>query len=136
MEGSSSDPNHKSKGICASKDRVVTTSLHGILSVWNACHRDRAIVLSVELTLGDGMLRLYFSHIFIYLHSYEHQQQKRLQEAAPMGTIVQDLILWGSSITYTTQQTTSQAIILRGLDQGFRPASNKRENQIPSASEL
>lgn len=66
MEGSSSDPNHKSKGICASKDRVVTTSLHGILSVWNACHRDRAIVLSVELTLGDGVLRLYFSHIFIY----------------------------------------------------------------------
>lgn len=34
-----------------------------------------------------------------------------------MGTIVQDLILWGSSTTYTSQQTPSQAIILRDLNQ-------------------
>lgn len=39
MEGSSSDPSPKSKGICVSKDRVVATGLHGILSLssW-MCH--------------------------------------------------------------------------------------------------
>lgn len=116
MEGSSSDPSPKPEGICVCNDRVVATGLHGILSLQNTCHHECAILRSVELTLGDGVLKHRFSHTFVNLKNYEHQQQKRWQEAAHMGTMVQDLILWDSSTTYTTQQTASQAIILRDLD--------------------
>lgn len=70
MEDSSSDP--QSKGICASKERVhVGFWLYGILAIMNVPF------CSGKLTLGDGMLKHYFSYIFIYGNSYEHQQQKR-----------------------------------------------------------
>lgn len=69
MEGPSSDPNHPSKGTCAPKDRVLTTWLHGNLSVcieYLTSQRYRFAQWRAHIGEWAAQTLFHFSQIFIY----------------------------------------------------------------------
>jgi len=66
-EGPSSGPNNPFKRTWASKDRVLTTWIHGTLSVETTCHHAGTVLLSGELTQRVGVPRHFFiSHRYLF----------------------------------------------------------------------